>query len=210
MQAAMTQVLASLKYLGDKLLVPVLLAVVAFALGPFISQRWQDHHAEISTKAGIVEDVSHASAELMSAVDLRDTHPELEDARQYETDFRAWQDASQEIQGKIASYFPRSPRLRTDWIRFSTALRLFHALPVQPKHGPARSQTLVALYKYANTFNDVPAAQQRAYERALAQRPPKAAGNLAYQAAWRRLIDSLIAQRDEFVAEVVDAAHFVG
>jgi hypothetical protein len=199
-----------LTYLGDKLVVPVLLAVVAFALGPYVSQHWQDHHAEITTKASMVDAISHASAELMSAVETRDTHPELETTATYYTDFRAWQDASQQIQGQIASYFPTDASLRTDWIRFSTALRLFHALPDQPKDGPARSASLDALYSYANTFSTVPNKQRHLYEKALAARPANARGNLTYQSAWRRLAGSLIAQRDTFVAELVHSAKYKG
>lgn len=195
-------------YLGDKLLVPVLLAVVAFVLGPYVSQHWQDHHAEISTKAGIVQSVSLASAELMSAIETRDTHPEIETTAKYYADFRAWQDASQEIQGQVTSYFPADNYLRNDWIRFSNALRLFHALPDQPKDGPARQATLTALYSYANTFLNVPTSQAKEFQAALKQKPAHANGNLTYQAAWRRLTSSLVAQRDSFVAEVVNASHF--
>jgi hypothetical protein len=199
-----------LKYSGDKLVIPLLLAGVAFALGPYISQHWQDHHAEISTKASIVQNVSLASAELMSAVETRDTHPELETTSRYYADFRTWQDASQEIQGQIASYFPSEATLRTDWIRFTTALRLYHALPDQPKDREPRRQTLAALYAYANTFNNIAAATAKRFQQVLAAKPPKAAGNLLYQAAWRRLGSSLIAQRDAFVAEVVHSNGFSG
>jgi hypothetical protein len=199
-----------LKYSGDKLVIPLLLAGVAFALGPYISQHWQDHHAEISMKATIVQNVSLASAELMSAVETRDTHPEIETTSRYYADFRAWQDASQEIQGQIASYFPSEATLRTDWIRFTTALRLYHALPDQPKDREPRRDTLSALYAYANTFSNISAATAKRFQEVLAEKPPKAAGNILYQAAWRRLGSSLIAQRDAFVAEVVHSNGFTG
>jgi hypothetical protein len=199
-----------LKYSGDKLVIPGLLAVVAFTLGPYISQRWQDHHQEISTKASIVQSVSLASAELMSAVETRDTHREIETTPRYYADFRTWQDASQEIQGQIASYFPTEASLRTNWIRFTTALRLYHALPDQPKDHEPRRQTLAALYAYANTFTNIAKAAATRYQQVLSQRPPKPAGNVLYQAAWRRLSSSLIAQRDAFVAEVVHSNGFTG
>jgi len=140
----------------------------------------------------------------------RETHIQNSKTPPPTTQTRAWQDASQQIQAQIASYFPEDATFRTDWIRFSTALRLFHALPDQPKRGPARSQTLDTLYSYANTFNNVPTVQERTYEHALAQRPPNARGSLLYQSAWRRLAGSLIAQRDSFVAELVHSSKYSG
>ena len=208
--AALTAARKAGAYLGDKLLVPILLAAVAFALGPYISQHWQDHHAEIATKAAIVQSVAVASAQFMAAVETRDTHPEIEKTKTYYDDYRTWQEQSQQVQGQLSSYFPTDDFLRTDWIRFTTALRLFHDLPGQPQAGALRNDTLTALYQYANTFTNIPTPQAGRYEHALAQRPAQPWSNVPYLTAWRRLTESLVAQRDSFVAELVHASHFSG
>ena len=133
-RASITTSVTFLKWLADKLIVPVLLAVVAFALGPYVSQHWQDHHAEISTKATMVDAISHSSAELMSAVETRDTHPELENTATYYADPRL---AGREPTNPSADR-QLLPRRRNLSNRLDSILNRAPSLPRAPRPAKAR------------------------------------------------------------------------
>jgi hypothetical protein len=182
----------------EKLLFPVLVAAAnaAFAwfFDPHIANGWQDRQHAFATRSALVDKLSLASAQLMSAVQTREFKRRSEPDKSYLMAFRTWDTMSQVIDAEIATYFADGNALAAKWRHFADKMREYHNLPDQQKPKAPRKGTLTALATYVGAPTLV---------KALFIRPPHPDSSVSYQQAWVDLKDRLIEKRDAIVEALV-------
>jgi hypothetical protein len=184
--------------LPEKLVFPLAIAAAtaAFAwfFGPHLTNSWQDRQQHFATKTALVDELSIASARLMSAVQTREFQPKTENDGLYLKAFRTWDTESQEIDARIATYFVGGEKIAGEWRGFVDAMRLYHNLPGQPKANGPRKDTVAHLLEYVQ--GQMPPAQMPAVRQALMHPPDSGhkAADVVYQDAWVKLKYALIAR----------------
>jgi hypothetical protein len=182
----------------EKLAFPLILGlgVAAFGwfFGPHLTNAWQDRQHNFSTKSALIDELSESSAELMSAVQTREFDRGIENDAAYLAAFRTWDERSQVIDAKIATYLVGGQALATRWRGFANTLREYDNLPDEPRDRTARQDTLLRLTRYVGW---------RGTPTVLRSHPTAANQSIAYQRAWVQLKDALIARRDALVAQLL-------
>jgi hypothetical protein len=180
---------------GEKLLIPLILAlfiaVFGWFFGPHLTNAWQDRQHHFDTKSALADELSLASAELMSAVQTREFDAATETSDLYLKAYQAWDKESQVIDAKIATYFANGQDLAAGWREFADKMRLYHNLPDQRQAGPARQHTLAQLARYVGWLRILPI---------LHTSPADRNDNVRYQNKWVALKEALIEKRDAIVA----------
>lgn len=190
---------------GEKLVAPLIVAGLTGAFGwffgPHLANGWQDRQHQFETRSALVQELSKASAELMSAVQTREFEDPKNDPRKadqaYLDAFRSWDEESQIIDAKIATYYKDGPQLAGRWRKFADEMRLYHNLADQ--QGPDGIPTIKRLAAYAAI--EPPSAMLQSH------RPKKSyeskRSDVAYQNAWVKLKQALIERRDDIVEQLL-------
>ena len=91
----------------EKLAFPLILgpAIAAFGwfFGPHLTNAWQDREHQFATKSALADELSQASAQLMSAVQTREFDRATETDTAFLAAYRSWDEQSQVIDAKIAT-----------------------------------------------------------------------------------------------------------
>jgi len=191
---------------------PLLLLLVSGAitvfLAPFVSRSWQNHQQDLNNRNDLVLQMSQASARLLVAVQAWEFQQGAHPKEAAVNAFEAWDEQSQIVSGKLASYnVPHRRELTQAWNTYSSALLCYYNLVGRPGQNPTK-KTIVdtsplrerAVDALALYLADTP----KAFKTELrSPKPKEAAGDLDYNLAWRHLKFDLTAKKDSIVASVL-------
>ena len=180
---------------------PLLLLVVSAGitafLAPFVTGNWQNHQQVLRDRSDLAELMGRSSADIISAAQVREFHPDVERDKPYVLAFRTWDEQSQVVSARIASLdVPHRSAIRNAWRVYSRAMLCYYDMPGRPgtTRRDLRAGTLDALGAYLD---------DRSYSGLRPIHPTDAREDFPYQRAWRRLKFDLIKQRDAIVSGVL-------
>jgi hypothetical protein len=210
------RVSAASKVLGHPLTLLLLGGVLTAVVGPFITRAWQNHERALEVKSELVDQMSQATAALMTSVQVREFNPGVLSEREYLDAFRQWDERSQVIDARLATYFPGNEKLGVGWRDLSLALVDYFGLAsyegraTSPKARGVtrcprdarptvrgRSRFMCAIGIYLGPPWDRPGhwRMKHLFVRRI--------GTVEYRIGWRKLKYELIDRRDQLVREVI-------
>jgi hypothetical protein len=207
---------AGAKILKHPLTLLLLGGLLTAVVGPFITRTWQTHERELEVKSELVDQMSQATAALMTSVHVREFNRGRFSGNEYLDAFRQWDEQSQVIDARLATYFPGNKHLSGGWRALSLALFDYYnlgsenawkigdetRLPARCSERKLESLTyrprfLCGIGRYLDGQWD-----QLAHWRSesLFKRQINSA---KYRNGWRKLKYAMIERRDELVRQVI-------
>jgi hypothetical protein len=194
----------------------VLGGVLTSIVGPFITRAWQNHERELEVKSELVDQMSQATAALMTSVHVREFNPGRYSEDEFLEAFRQWDERSQVIDARLATYFPDNEGLSQGWGDLSRALFDYYnlgsanrgkidqqaRLPNRCDQPEAdlltfRPSFLCAIGRYLQgRWNNLP------YWRKVNLFQHRT-NDVKYREGWRELKEALIERRDQLVRQVI-------
>src|SRR3954452_9169170 len=86
-----------------KLVLVIATALAAFLLGPFLTDRWQDHKDAVARRSVLVEQISDASGTFVGAAHL-EAHRTASASSAFDAAFVKWQVESEALHSRISAY----------------------------------------------------------------------------------------------------------
>jgi hypothetical protein len=168
-------------------------AVAAYALGPRITNKWQDHKDALARRGALVTQISNASGRFLGATQVA-AHSKGAASPAFDSAFVNWQVASEALHSQISAY--ENARTATEWSNYaSNTLWVYYVFKRTGAVRPALALHRVATY-LGRPFNTLNGLLDQPYT-------PKRTVNPTYESALNELILQLRLKERSIVSDIL-------